>query len=139
MAAIELPSLVQEVDELNIMDAIRRQGLKENLPAFAVGDTLKVHVRVREGQKTRIQIFQGTVISRRGSGVEESFTCRKISSGIPVERVFPLHGPNVERIEIVKRGRVRRAKLNYLRDKVGKAARVAERRTSKAENKSTDA
>jgi len=119
-----------------MMDAIRRQGLKEDVPAFGVGDTLKIHVRVREGQKTRIQMFQGTVIARRGTGVQESFTARKISGGIPVERVFPLHGPNVEKIEIVKRGRVRRAKLNYLRDRVGKAARVAERRTGKADESS---
>ena len=116
---------------MNIMDAIRRQGLKEDLPEFGVGDTLKVHVRVREGQKTRTQLFQGTVIAQRGTGVEESFTVRKVSAGIPVERVFPLHGPNVQKIEVVKRGRVRRAKLNYLKDRIGKSARIAEKRPSK--------
>ena len=116
---------------MNIMDAIRRQGLKDEVPVFGVGDTLKVHVRVREGQKTRTQIFQGTVIARRGSGIEESFTVRKVSSGIPVERIFPLHGPNVQRIEVMKRGRVRRAKLNYLKDRIGKKARIAEKRPHK--------
>jgi large subunit ribosomal protein L19 len=115
------------------MDSIRRQGLKDDIPEFSVGDTLKIHVRVREGQKTRIQIFQGVVIAQRGSGIEESFTARKISGGIAVERVFPLHGPNVEKIEVMKRGRVRRAKLNYLKERIGKSARIAERRTSKTE------
>lgn len=116
---------------MNIMDSIRQQGLKEDLPAFSVGDNLKVHVRVREGQKTRIQVFQGTVIAKRGSGIQESFTVRKVSSGIPVERVFPLHGPNVEKIELVKQGRVRRAKLNYLKDRIGKSARITEKRVAK--------
>jgi len=113
------------------MDAIRRQGLKDEIPVFAVGDTLKVHVRVREGQKTRTQIFQGTVIARSGSGIEESFTVRKVSAGIPIERIFPLHGPNVQKIEVLKRGRVRRAKLNYLKDRIGKKARIAEKRPHK--------
>jgi len=116
---------------LSIMDAIRRQGLKDEIPVFAVGDTLKVHVRVREGQKTRTQIFQGTVIARSGSGIEESFTVRKVSAGIPIERIFPLHGPNVQKIEVLKRGRVRRAKLNYLKDRIGKKARIAEKRPHK--------
>ncbi len=116
---------------MSIMDAIRRQGLKDEIPVFAVGDTLKVHVRVREGQKTRTQIFQGTVIARSGSGIEESFTVRKVSAGIPIERIFPLHGPNVQKIEVLKRGRVRRAKLNYLKDRIGKKARIAEKRPHK--------
>ncbi len=118
---------------MNIMDSIRRQGLKDDIPEFSVGDTLKIHVRVREGQKTRIQIFQGVVIAQRVSGIEESFTARKISGGVAVERVFPLHGPNVEKIEVIKRGRVRRAKLNYLKERIGKSARIAERRTGKTE------
>jgi len=116
---------------LSIMDGIRRQGLRDETPVFGVGDTLKVHVRVREGQKTRTQIFQGTVIARSGSGIEESFTVRKVSSGIPIERIFPLHGPNVQRIEVLKRGRVRRAKLNYLKERIGKKARIAEKRPHK--------
>ncbi len=116
---------------MSIMDGIRRQGLRDETPVFGVGDTLKVHVRVREGQKTRTQIFQGTVIARSGSGIEESFTVRKVSSGIPIERIFPLHGPNVQRIEVLKRGRVRRAKLNYLKERIGKKARIAEKRPHK--------
>jgi large subunit ribosomal protein L19 len=118
---------------VSIMDAIRRQGLKSEIPEFSVGDTLKVHVRVVEGQKTRTQIFQGTVLARRGSGIEESFTVRKVSSGIPVERVFPLHSPNVQRVEVVKRGRVRQSKLNYLKGRIGKSARIAEKRPHKKE------
>ncbi len=116
---------------MSIMDGIRRQGLRDETPVFGVGDTLKVHVRVREGQKTRTQIFQGTVIARSGSGIEESFTVRKVSSGIPIERIFPVHGPNVQRIEVLKRGRVRRAKLNYLKERIGKKARIAEKRPHK--------
>ena len=116
---------------MDIMDAIRRQGLKEDVPEFGVGDTIIVHVRVREGQKTRTQLFQGTVIAQAGSGVQESFTVRKVSSGIPVERIFPLHGPNVQKLEVVKRGRVRRAKLNYLKDRIGKSARIVEKRPAK--------
>ena len=116
---------------MSIMDAIRRQGLNPEVPAFGVGDTLKVHVRVQEGQKTRTQIFQGIVLAKSGSGIEESFTIRKVSSGIPVERVFPLHSPSVQKIELLKRGQVRRAKLNYLKGRIGKSARIAEKRTHK--------
>lgn len=116
---------------MNIMDSIRRQGLKEDVPAFDVGDTVKVHVRVREGDKTRVQIFTGVVIDRKGSLIEESFTVRKISGGVAVERVFPLHSPNVQAIEVARRGRVRRARLNYLRDRTGKGARITERRDRK--------
>lgn len=116
---------------MSIMDAIRRQGLNPEVPSFGVGDTLKVHVRVQEGQKTRTQIFQGIVLGKSGGGIEESFTIRKVSSGIPVERVFPLHSPSVQKIELVKRGQVRRAKLNYLKGRIGKSARIAEKRNHK--------
>jgi len=116
---------------MNIMDSIRRQGLKEDIPAFDVGDTVKVHVRVREGDKTRVQIFTGVVVDRGGSQIEASFTVRKVSGGVAVERVFPLHSPNVQAIEVARRGRVRRARLNYLRDRTGKAARITERRETK--------
>ncbi len=124
---------------MNIMDAIRRQGLNTELPRFSVGDTLKVHVRVQEGQKTRTQLFQGIVLAKSGTGIEESFTIRKVSSGIPVERVFPLHSPSVQKIELVKRGQVRQSKLNYLKSRIGKSARIAEKRnykkdTDQAEN-----
>jgi large subunit ribosomal protein L19 len=116
---------------MNIMESIRRQGLKEDVPTFDVGDTIKVHVRVREGDKTRVQLFTGVVIDRKGSHIEESFTVRKVSGGVAVERVFPLHSPNVQAIEVTRRGRVRRARLNYLRERTGKGARIAERRDTK--------
>jgi len=99
------------------------------VPGFNAGDTLKVHVRVVEGNKERVQVFQGVVIARQGSGVRETFTVRKVSYGVGVERTFPLYTPNVSRIEVVTRGDVRRAKLFYLRDRVGKAAKVKEKRT----------
>ncbi len=102
--------------------------LRTDIPDFRPGDTVKVHVRVVEGEKERIQVFQGVVISRRGGGIRESFTVRKISGGVGVERVFPLHGPVIDRIEVVRRGRVRRAKLYYLRGLRGKAARIEELR-----------
>jgi large subunit ribosomal protein L19 len=100
------------------------------VPDFQAGDTLKVHVRVIEGNKERVQVFQGVVIRRQGSGVRETFTVRKVSYGVGVERTFPLYTPNVSKIELVTRGDVRRAKLFYLRDRIGKAAKVKEKRTS---------
>ncbi|MDE2978821.1 MAG: 50S ribosomal protein L19 [Acidobacteriota bacterium] len=102
--------------------------MRDGLPDFRAGDTVKVHVRVREGAKERIQIFQGVVISRRGSGTRETFTVRKVSGGIGVERIFPLHSPVIGQIEVVRRGKVRRAKLYYLRKLRGRAARIEERR-----------
>lgn len=102
--------------------------LRSDAPDFRAGDTVKVHVRVVEGQKERIQLFQGVVIARRGGGTRESFTVRKISGGVAVERIFPLHSPSVAAIEVVRKGKVRRAKLYYLRDLRGKAARIEERR-----------
>ncbi len=100
----------------------------DQIPSFAPGDTLKVHVRVVEGNKERIQVFQGVVIRRQGSGIRETFTVRKLSYGVGVERTFPLHTPIVSTIEVVSRGAVRRAKLFYLRDRIGKAAKVKEKR-----------
>lgn len=100
--------------------------MKDNVPEFKSGDTVKVHVKIREGDKERIQVFQGTVISRRGGGLNQTFTVRKISAGIGVERVFPLHSPNVSKIQRVRRGKVRRAKLYYLRGLTGKSARIEE-------------
>src|SRR5690606_31103619 len=97
-------------------------------PEFAPGDTVRIHVRVKEGEKERIQIFQGVVIARRGGGTRETFTVRKISGGVGVERIFPLLSPTLDKIEVVRRGKVRRAKLYYLRDLRGKAARIEERR-----------
>lgn len=102
--------------------------LRTDIPDFRPGDTVRVHVRVIEGSKERIQLFQGVVIARRGGGTREMFTVRKISSGVGVERIFPLQSPTLERIEVARRGKVRRAKLYYLRDLRGKAARIVERR-----------
>lgn len=111
------------------MDALRliaRDSVKSERPSFKIGDGVKVHVKIREGNKERIQIFEGTVIARRGSGVSETFTVRRLSYGVGVERVFPVNSPNVVKIETVRSGRVRRSKLYYLRSRVGKAAKVKE-------------
>jgi large subunit ribosomal protein L19 len=111
------------------MDALKliaQDSLKSEVPAIEIGDTIKVHVKIREGDKERIQLFEGTVIARKGSGVSETFTVRRVSYGVGVERVFPLHSPNVAKVELVRHGRVRRSKLYYLRDRVGKAAKVKE-------------
>ncbi len=105
---------------------IEKSYMKENLPAFSSGDTLRVHVKIKEGDKERIQVFQGTVIGRRGGGTGATFTVRKISSGIGVERVFPLHSPNIAKIEKIRVGQVRRSKLYYLRSLTGKSARIKE-------------
>jgi large subunit ribosomal protein L19 len=109
-------------------DLVDQTSLRSDIPAFASGDTVKVHVRVVEGQKERIQVFQGVVIARSGAGVRETFTVRKVSYGVGVERTFPLHAPTIAKIEVVTRGDVRRAKLYYLRDRIGKAAKVKEKR-----------
>jgi large subunit ribosomal protein L19 len=118
---------------MNRLQDIEAQLLRSDLPSFRAGDTLRVHVKVSEGGKERIQVFQGVVIGRKGSGSRESFTVRKISGGVGVERVFPLHSPSIDRIELVRQGRVRRAKLYYLRDLAGKAARIEERRKEQGE------
>lgn len=109
-------------------DVIDQASMRDDVPDFSPGDTLKVHVKVVEGNKERIQIFQGDVIARRGSGLHESFTVRKLSSGVGVERTFPLHSPIIDHIEVHSRGDVRRAKLYYLRDRIGKSAKIRERR-----------
>ncbi len=110
------------------IDVIEREGLRENIPPFRPGDTVRVSVRVREGDKERLQAFEGVCIGRRGAGISETFTVRKVSAGVGVERIFPLHSPTVARIDVVRAGRVRRAKLYYLRKLAGKAARIRERR-----------
>jgi len=109
-------------------DFIDQASLRDDIPAFGAGDTLKVHARVVEGNKERIQVFEGVVIKRQGSGLKETYTVRKISFGVGVERTFPVHTPVVEKIEVVSRGDVRRAKLFYLRDRIGKSAKVKEKR-----------
>ena len=111
------------------MDALKliaQDSLKSEVPVIEIGDTVKVHVKIREGEKERIQLFEGTVIARKGSGISETFTVRRLSYGVGVERVFPLHSPNVAKVEVVRHGRVRRSKLYYLRDRVGKAAQGKE-------------
>ena len=113
---------------MQTLDAVDAASLKSGLPDFRAGDTLKVHVKVVEGNKTRVQVFQGVVIARSGAGVSETFTVRKVSYGVGVERTFPLHTPIIEKIEVVTRGDVRRAKLYYLRDLRGKKAKIRERR-----------
>ena len=114
----------------NLIDQIDAASLRDDVPDFRAGDTLKVHVKVVEGSRTRTQVFQGVVIARQGGGVRETFTIRKISFGVGVERTFPVHTPTVERIDVVTRGDVRRAKLYYLRNLRGKAAKIKERRES---------
>ena len=109
-------------------DLVDQSSLRDDIPDFAPGDTLKVHVRVVEGTKERVQVFQGAVIGRQGDGLRETFTVRKVSYGVGVERTFPLHAPTIAKIEVVSRGDVRRAKLYYLRDRVGKAAKIKEKR-----------
>ena len=109
-------------------DLVDHQSLRDDIPDFGAGDTLKVHVRVVEGNRKRIQLFEGVVIKRQGSGIRETFTVRKLSFGVGVERTFPLHSPIIDRIEVVTRGDVRRAKLYYLRDRIGKRAKVREKR-----------
>ena len=113
---------------MNELQQVESNYLRMTPPEFRPGDTVRVHVRVKEGDKERIQIFQGVVIARRGGGTRETFTVRKMSGSVGVERIFPLHSPNVDKIEVVRRGKVRRAKLYYLRDLRGKAARIEERR-----------
>ncbi len=115
---------------MDLMQEVTQQYLKSDIPDFRAGDTVKVHVRLKEGEKERIQIFEGLVIARKHGGIAETFTVRKISSGIGVERVFPLHAPSVAQIDVVRHGRVRRAKLYYIRSRRGKAARIKERRRS---------
>ena len=113
---------------MNDLQQIEQEYLRDDIPDFRAGDNVRVHVRVREGGKERIQIFEGIVLARRGGGARESFTVRKVSSGIGVERVFPLHSPSIAQVEVTRRGRVRRAKLYYLRGRRGKSARINERR-----------
>ena len=114
------------MDAVSAVKLISQDSVKTETPEFSIGDTVKVSVNIREGERERIQIFEGTVIARKGSGVSETFTVRRLSYGVGVERVFPLHSPNVKAVDVVRNGRVRRAKLYYLRDRVGKAAKVRE-------------
>jgi large subunit ribosomal protein L19 len=113
---------------MNKVDVVESSRLRDDLPEFWPGDTVKVNVRVVEGTRSRIQVFEGVVIARKGGGLRETFTVRKVSFGVGVERTFPLHSPVIESLEVARRGKVRRAKLYYLRDRVGKKARIKEKR-----------
>ena len=113
---------------MNIIQALEQEQLRTDIPAFAHGDTVRVHVKVVEGTRERIQMFEGVVIARQGTGVRETFTVRRISYGVGVERTFPVHSPRLEKIDLMRRGIVRRAKLYYLRNLTGKAARIREKR-----------
>ena len=109
---------------MNILDAITEEYKKTDIPKFSVGDTVRVHIKIKEGQRERIQVFEGFVLKRQNGGINETFTVRRIASGIGVEKTFPLHSPLIEKIELVKRGDVRRAKLNYMRQRTGKSAKI---------------
>lgn len=113
---------------MNIIQALEQEQLRKDIPSFRSGDTVRVHVKVIEGTRERIQVFEGIVINRQGGGVRETFTVRRVSYGIGVERTFPVHSPRIDKIEVMRRGIVRRAKLYYLRNLTGKAARIKERR-----------
>ncbi len=114
-------------NKMDSLKLISQDSLKAEPPVFQIGDTVKVHVKIREGERERIQIFEGTVIARKGSSTSETFTVRRLSYGVGVERVFPVHSPNIAKVETVRHGKVRRAKLYYLRDRVGKASKVKEK------------
>jgi large subunit ribosomal protein L19 len=120
----------REVRIMNIIDTLEKEQMRSDIPDFKAGDTVKVHVKVVEGGKERIQVFEGVVIRRSHGGLKETFTVRKVSQGIGVERTFPVHSPMLDKIEVVRRGKVRRAKLYYLRERSGKSARIEERRDS---------
>ena len=113
---------------MNIIEALEKEQLRSDIPDFATGDTVRVHAKIVEGSRERIQMFEGVVISRQGTGVRETFTVRRISYGIGVERMFPVHSPRIEKIDVLRKGIVRRAKLYYLRNLTGKAARIKEKR-----------
>jgi large subunit ribosomal protein L19 len=115
---------------MELIKNLEREMIRMDLPSFSAGDTIKVHVKIREGEKERIQVFQGVVISKRNNGAQSTFTVRKISYGVGVERVFPAHSPYIDQIEVITKGRVRRAKIYYLRKLRGKAARIKEKRLS---------
>ena len=111
---------------MDLMKSITQEYEKSDIPAFGVGDTVKVYIKIKEGNRERIQVFEGFVLKRQNGGARETFTVRKFSNGVGVEKTWPLHSPIIEKIEVVRKGKVRRAKLNYLRDRVGKAAKVKE-------------
>ena len=112
---------------MDFIKLIEQEQLKSNVPVLNIGDTVKVHVKVKEGTRERLQAFEGTIIAKKGEGVKETFTVRRLSYGVGVERIFPVHSPKIDHIDIVRKGKIRRAKLYYLRDRVGKASKVKEK------------
>ena len=112
---------------MNIVDAITQSQIRTDLPKLVIGDTVKVHIKVKEGTRERIQVYEGTIIAKKHAGIAQTVTVRRLSYGVGVEKIFPVNSPNIDKIEIVRKGKVRRAKLYYLRDRVGKAAKVKER------------
>ena len=121
----------RRLEPMNIIKTLEQEQLRKDLPDFSVGDTIRVFVKVVEGSRERLQAFEGTVIQRNGGGISETFTVRRVSYGVGVERTFPLHSPRIDHIEVVRKGKVRRAKLFYLRDRVGKAAKVKEKQVNR--------
>ena len=117
----------KEDSKMNLIEAFTNEQLKSELPLVRIGDTIRVHNKIKEGARERIQMFEGTVISKHGGGISETFTVRRMSYGVGVEKTFPIHSPNVVKVDIIRVGKVRRAKLYYLRDRVGKAAKVKEK------------
>ena len=109
---------------MNVIDSITQEYMRSDIPSFGVGDTVKVHIKIKEGSRERIQIFEGFVLKKQNGGIHETFTVRRIASGVGVEKTFPIHSPRIEKIEVVRRGDVRRAKLNYMRERTGKAAKI---------------
>ncbi len=116
---------------MDIINAITQEYKKENLPKLGIGDTVKVHIKIKEGNRERIQIFEGYILKMQNGGISETFTVRKLSSGVGVEKTFPIHSPMIEKIEVVRKGDVRRAKLNYMRERTGKASRVKSKENEK--------
>ncbi|MCI8589777.1 MAG: 50S ribosomal protein L19 [Clostridiales bacterium] len=112
---------------MDLLKAFTQEQLKSEVPELNIGDTVKIHNKIKEGTRERIQMFEGTIIAKHGGGISETFTVRRVSYGVGVEKTFPVHSPNVEKVDIIRRGKVRRAKLYYLRDRVGKSAKVKER------------
>ncbi len=111
---------------MDLIKALTNEQLKENVPELNIGDTIRIHNKIKEGNRERIQLFEGTIIAKNGGGISETFTVRRVSYGVGVEKTFPVHSPNVEKVEVIRRGKVRRAKLYYLRDRVGKSSKVKE-------------
>ena len=119
--------IIKEGQKMDLIKAFTNEQLKKELPEVNVGDTIRVHNKIKEGTRERVQLFEGTVIAKHGGGISETFTVRRVAYGVGVEKTFPIHSPNVEKVDIIRHGKVRRAKLYYLRDRVGKASKVKER------------